>query len=355
MLCEGINVDEPAAERFGRQNPSNVKRGGLSSGGKMRLGPSFFVNAPIYYQRQTDIQVVSRGMDGPVRLMLDGKAVAQGEILPAPDWYGQQVDGFAITQILTAHNRQLAGSVYEDCVLFGLGKQCEFCVINQSVASKAPQLVNKSGRLILSAIGQIPTDEYAGLTLNGGMTLAPGRGMEKLVPVVSEISRRYPNLPIGIEMTPPADLEWIDRIVDAGASAVMMNLETWDAGRRAKAIPGKDQYCPRGSYLAAFERAVKRLGAGRVSTCFVVGTEPIESLLEGIRTVIGLGVVPSPLAGRYFEDISNYPFAPNVKWPEFLQVVQYAYEEARMAGLRALDKAGCVACGMCDIIKDVVE
>ena len=106
-----------------------------------------------------------------------------------------------------------------------MGEQCRFCVINQSLAEKAPGLVNKSGKLLVEALGRMPLEQYGGLTINGGMTARPGRGMEKIVPVVREVSARFPNLQIAVEITPPADLGWIDALAGAGAASLMMNLE----------------------------------------------------------------------------------------------------------------------------------
>ena len=357
LLCEGINPDAAAIELFRRQNPSNAKRGGLSSGGKMRLEceSGLFVNAPFYTKKKVDLKAVSLRLRARrVYIEQMGEYLCSAEILPAPEWYEQKVGRFGITQILTAHNRQLAAAVYEDCALFAKKEQCSFCVINRSLQDKDPELVNKKAELLVSAMRKIPLEDYGGLTLNGGMTMRPGRGMEIVEPVVREVSRAYPGFQIAVEMAPPADLGWIDRLVDAGATGLMMNLETWDESIRARLIPGKNRYCPKESYLAAFERAVKLLGKGRVSTCFVVGTEPVESLMQGIREVIGLRVVPSPIAGRYFEDIPGYPFKPKLDWREFLDVIRFAQAESIRQGLRSLDKAGCVACGMCDMIKDFV-
>ena len=356
LLCEGMSPDNAAAELFRKQNPSNVKRGGLSSGGKMKLASRIFVNAPFYRQRKTDLTAVADPENAQgVVIMMDGKALCKAEAIIAPDWYSERVGDFKITQILTAHNRQLAGAVYEDCALFALGRECKFCVINRSLQEKSPALVNKTGGLIVSALEKIPVEDYGGLTLNGGMTLKAGRGMERIVPIVEEVSAKYPSLQVAVEITPPADLDWINRMADAGAASLMMNLETWDGGIRAKLIPGKNEYCPKESYLAAFERAIKVFGPGRVSTCFVVGTESIESLKKGISAVIGMGVMPSPLAGRYFEEIADYPFAPNVNWRDFLDIVNFASAEAVRLGVKTTDKVGCFACGMCDLLKDVVS
>ncbi len=327
----------------------------MSSGGKMKIAAGVFVNAPFYRKRKTDLQAVAdpQNREG-ILVMMDSEALCKAEAIVAPAWYKEKVGGFEITQVLTAHNRQLAGAVYENCALFALGKECKFCVINRSLQEKSPALVKKSGKLIVSALDKIPLEDYGGLTLNGGMTLKPGRGMELMEPVVKEVSAKYPNLQIAVEITPPADLEWIDRMADAGTSSLMMNLEMVSKKYRTRIIPGKDEYCPKRAYYAAFERAVKVFGPGKVSTCFVVGTEPVSMLKKAITNVVSMGVIPSPLAGRYFEDIPNYPFAPNVDWRVFLDLVRFAQKQTFEYGIKTLDKAGCVACGMCDLIKDLV-
>ncbi len=58
MLCEGVNVDKKAGELFQKQNPSNVKRGGLGSGGKIQLENGLFVNVPFYRKRKVDLKIV---------------------------------------------------------------------------------------------------------------------------------------------------------------------------------------------------------------------------------------------------------------------------------------------------------
>ena len=68
--------------------------------------------------------------------------------------------------------------------------------------------------------------------------------------------------------------------------------------------------------------------------------------------MVSCGVIPSPLAGRYLEDIPDYPFVPDVDWRDFLEVLGFAARQLRLQGLASTDKAGCVACGMCDLIKD---
>lgn len=246
----------------------------------------------------------------------------------------------------------MASSIYEGCALFSTGEQCRFCVIDRS--QKRPDLkkIQRKAELILKALEVIPKESYQGITLNGGMTFKEGRGLEILIPVVQEMRDRLGKVSIGVEMTPPQDLDWIDRFADSGGESLMMNLETWDENLRQALIPGKNKYCPRDSYFKAFERALKVLGKGKVSTCFIIGTEPIESAKKGIAEVIKYGVIPSPLAGRYFEQFGDYPFTGQANWREFLNVFEFTRAAMTRQKLLSTDKAGCVACGMCDIIKD---
>lgn len=355
MLCQGVNVDSAAAQLFQQQNPSNVKRGGLSSGGKMKIG-SIVVNAPFYFKREVPIRI-SKDMANPYGILIerDGIVVASGEVIRAPEWYVEKVNGIDITRILTAHNMQLAGSVYEYCDLFKGGEECRFCVINRSATQSRLQLTKKSSELFVKALEVIDMYRYnyGGLSLNGGMTFTDGRGIELIVPVVRTIHKAFPQLPIAVEITPPENLVWINRLHEAGCSSLMMNLECWDEKIREQIIPGKSKYCTKQMYIKAFKRALNVFGKGRVTTCFVVGTEPMESLKQGIEAVIKQGVIPSPLAGRYFEDIPDYPFVPDVNWREFLEILKFAGQQLAENGILSRDKAGCVACGMCDLIRDM--
>ena len=247
----------------------------------------------------------------------------------------------------------MVGSVYEWCSLFNTGEQCRFCVIDRSQKDPRLRNIKEKSRLILEALRRIPAGSYRGIGLNGGMTLRGGRGHEVMTPDEKRIRDLLGDtVPIAVEMTPPQDLDEIERFAQAGGDSLMMNLETWDEDIRKDLIPGKSKYCPRDSYLRAFEKAVEVLGKGKVSTCFVMGTEPVDSLKEGVKTVIDYDVIPSPLAGRCFEQFPDYPFLPDTNWRDIMEVFRFTKREMAKKGLASTDEAGCIACGMCDIIGD---
>jgi biotin synthase-related radical SAM superfamily protein len=225
-------------------------------------------------------------------------------------------------------------------------------VINFSLENKSPLLVRKNSKLFLGALCKIPLNDYEGLTLNGGMTSHSGRGMEIIEPVVREIKNVYPSLDIAVEITPPKNLKWIDKLKNAGVSSLMMNIECWDESIRKEIIPGKNRLCSKDTYLKAFEHSIEIFGKGKVTSCFVVGTEKIESLKEGAGVLTDLNVIPSPLAGRYFEDSANHLFDPKVNFHELLDLMVYINKLMYEKKLTSGDRSGCIACGMCDLTKD---
>lgn len=357
LLCEGANPEDEKTIKFlEAQNPQKVLRGGLSSGLKVRINPQppntreFKANFPVYVKKPTFLKI--RATETGLIILENGEEIGRAEILQPPEWYNQRVDGYPITSILTQHGDQLAGAVYEWCCLFNTGEQCKFCVMDRSQSNTDLKNVQRKAELLIKALQKIPREAYKGIILNGGMTFAEGRGLEIMIPVVQQIREQIGNIPIAVEITPPKDLALIEKFAQAGGESLMMNLEIWDDETRNKIIPGKTKYCPKEDYLKAFEKAVSILGKGKVSTCFVVGTEPKESLKDGIKIVVSYNVIPSPVAGRYFEQFSDYPFNPNADWRQLLEIFQFAREQMAKKDLLPKDKAGCVACGMCDIIGD---
>jgi biotin synthase-related radical SAM superfamily protein len=294
-----------------------------------------------------------RAVENGLVILENGEEIGRAQIIQPPDWYDQTVEGYPITSVLTQHNDQLTGSVYEWCSLFNTGEACRFCVIDRSQSRPELKNIKRKAELIMKALEVVPREAYRGVNLNGGMTFSEGRGLELLVPVVEDIRKKLGDVPIAVEITPPQDLEWIEKFAEAGGESLMMNLETWDDSIRRDLLPGKDKYCPKESYFKAFEKAVEVLGQGKVSTCFVVGTEPVESLKEGLKAVIDYGVVPSPLAGRNFEQFTDYPFKAFADWKDLIEIFRFSRAEMAKKGLTSTDEAGCVACGMCDIIGDI--
>ncbi len=352
LLSEGAVATNQTSIRIAQlQNPYRVKRGGLSSGVKAKLlvgGTT--VNFPIYGLVSRPISL-SLHEDSLIHFSENGKIIGSGLLLPTPEWYGQTLrDGTPIERVFVAHGEEVAASVYEDCALFNTGNACQFCVMRFSTDKKELRL--KKETQILEALSLIPEKQRQKVLLNGGMTFHPGRGMEILSPVVAAIRGRFGNAAgVAVEITPPTDLSWLHMLKGSGCNSLMMNLEAWDETARKKYIPGKDEACPRDLYLQAFEKALQIFGEGKISSCFVCGLEPLNTLKQGIEIITKLGVVVNPIAGRFFEDVPNYSFRASYGWKDFLAITDFARECMLRNNVVSTDQAGCAECGMCDMTR----
>ncbi len=72
-----------------------------------------------------------------------------------------------------------------------------------------------------------------------GTSNGADRGAKHLARCVEAILARVPDLPIQIQIEPPIDLSWIQRLERAGATAIGIHVESLDQEVRERWTPGK--------------------------------------------------------------------------------------------------------------------
>jgi hypothetical protein len=105
------------------------------------------------------------------------------------------------------------------------------------------------------------------------------------------VVRSHPNLPVDVMMVPIADLMdpvWLHTV---GVKEISVNLEIFDLDlarrlMRQKAKQGRDHY------LTYLETAAGIFPAGHVRSMLMVGLEPLETTLAGVRAIAERGAVP---------------------------------------------------------------
>ena len=165
--------------------------------------------------------------------------------------------------------------------------------------------------------------------------------------------REITGLPIYAQICPPADLNFIDRLIDAGISAISFNLEIYDEYLRRKIMPAKGRI-PRDNYFKAMTHAADILGFEQVSSWLIAGLEPVESTIKGIRHVASAKAIPfvtvfRPLLGSEFEDM--IPPEPGEISPVFEALGE------TLCGMKFNSKktsGGCVKCNCCSAISEVI-
>lgn len=98
--------------------------------------------------------------------------------------------------------------------------------------------------------------------------------------------------PIYLMSLPPIENSIMDKLKDAGITEVAFNIEIYDREIAKQYMPGKG-YVPLDVYINALKYAVSIWGNyGNVRSIFIVGLEPKESLIKGIRKICQIGVSP---------------------------------------------------------------
>ncbi len=121
-------------------------------------------------------------------------------------------------------------------------------------------------------------------------------------------------------MMPPKNLNLIDELYKNGVRKLVYNLEVGDPKLFNKYCPGKSEL-GYNHILTALEYAIKVFGKGNVWSNFVLGLEPIESILTINKVLLEKGIVPS--ANVLHLDKGN---RLDCKVPTYEDVLKYFYE-----------------------------
>ncbi len=105
------------------------------------------------------------------------------------------------------------------------------------------------------------------------------------------VASAHPNHPVDVMMVPIDELMEPSWLRSIGINEISVNLEIFNLERartlmRQKAKQGRDHYL---DYLG---RAAEVFPTGHVRSMFMVGLEPLEDTLEGVRAVAERGAVP---------------------------------------------------------------
>lgn len=127
--------------------------------------------------------------------------------------------------------------------------------------------------------------------LIGGGSEPQGIEYKNVLKIVRHIRQRSTK-DIYVMSLPPSNLHVLKEYHAAGVTEIGFNIELFDEETALRYMPGKGKIS-RQEYLAALKEAVKYWGnTGNVRSLMVVGLESEASLLQGIRQLCELGVMP---------------------------------------------------------------
>jgi radical SAM protein (TIGR04043 family) len=303
--------------------------------------------------------------DSPWAIRRDGALMREGVRVHAalravrrPRFYGlRTADGIPYEQIARLHGRHvLATTVVQTCIRYKQDSRCRFCTIEESLKSRETTHVKLPDQIAEVALAAVRLDGVRQLVMTTGTSNGADRGARHLARCVAAVKNVLPNLPIQVQLEPPDNLVWIQRLHAAGVTAIGIHVESLDEEVRAQWTPGKAKV-PIERYMEAWEEAVAVFGPNRVSTYLLIGLgENPDELVKGAERLIAMGVYPfvvpyRPLVGALAHDVDQVP-APSHEL--VADITDRVGRALRKAGMRGADQgAGCAACGACSALSAV--
>lgn len=287
--------------------------------------------------------------NGQAALFRDGEQIASIQFPPEPKFYGlATADGIPYWKIAQLHSeRVLATTLLQTCIRYGnTSTRCQFCAIGESLKAGRTIKEKSPAQLAEVAAAAKKLDRIDNVVMTTGTPPTPDRGAAVLAAAAYAI-KQATNLPIQAQCEPPDDFHWFVRLRANGVDSLGMHLEAWDESVRHRIMPGKAEV-PMTYYMDAFAAAVKVFGRGQVSTYLLAGLgDTVESLLEGSRQLISLGVYPFVVP---FVPVTGTPLAGHAPpTAEFMKAILAPLgamlAEAGMTSDTV--KAGCAKCGAC--------
>ncbi len=287
-----------------------------------------------------------------------GKTLDTVRLIPRPRYYDARTEGGVIM-------RQIAQTGGEDCFFvcyqnycshFTKGEQCLFC----NLVSTKKTYDSVLGRKDVHDIGEVAAAAFAEgdckhILLTGGCF-----SHEKEVPLVSSIvgairsALDVTEVPGTILPSATVDEDDMRLYRDTGIGAVGYSMEIWDEALYNGICPGKARSVPHDQFFKAIKKAVGIFGQGNVYGVFVMGLEPRETLLEGVRALsdVGANVVPFVWSPNPGSKLAGHR-APSAEW--YMETILEAAEIVYQAGIPSGTANHCYRCDGNSLLHDALR
>ncbi|MDX8390290.1 MAG: DASS family sodium-coupled anion symporter [Mariprofundaceae bacterium] len=310
----------------------------------MRLPSGHFCSVAVGqpYTEESGFSLKAQG-DQCATLMCGGEST-EVELVEAPSFYRKQTrEGARMGSFSSLHDRLLILQPFLGCGFFsGEGNACGYCQFDSMLNKAEPPLRNplELVEVVLAALAEREIDT---VYLYNGFSPGEDAGLSRLVPVVALLRRHLGHRQIAVETVAPEDLSAIDAIYAAGLDIFICNLEVADSECFASICPGKEKHGGQAFILRALDHACGIFRPGAVVSHLIVGLEPLQSTIAGMKLLISRGVVPLLLPFRPLPDtpLEHQPL-PSLDDVEQALLIQYQLLETSQIPTHRLRDMGRV-------------
>ena len=344
LLIEGLTISDEAMMTVGEgglekvfwvfeMTPSTHK----STGDGTRPLPNdmllpYGLYADVRYSPASPFKVHKSG--SAVILLKNGKEICEVKWPKRPAFYDMKTRSGESMKKVSSMRGDCGLRVCFDnaCNYFVKGEQCKFCNIVPARQRNRDHVVTRKEAddiydVVKEAIIDNPVCSH--LAMTAGAFKDDGLGnlpniLEKLKPLL-EIK----NFPIVTAITATRNKEETEYLCSTGISSVAFNLEIWDEKIFNEICPGKTRRIGRERWIESLKEARDLLKPARALSSFVVGLEPMESVLSGIDYLSSNGIWPImspfvPMVGTEYE--GKQALEPDWVWDVHEKATEIIYK-----------------------------
>jgi len=301
LITRGINLPDEIANRFGRTHrlaPASE----LYSCNCLLL-PGNIPTHLFHVGPSADFSLAVTDAGRPC-LTYRGKFVTEVDFPPATKFYSQRTSsGYSFNLMAVLQGLDVLSFPYLWHCQFALGGlPCHFCYQGNTAlemkrtGQKFPALPTPDD--VAEVVEYcVQHEDIRDVQLTGGSEVDAGQGeMPLATDFMAAIKRRVDLRKIKGDVclytSAPKDPAAVDKVFASGVDRVAYDLNVWDENIFKQACPGIARYIGRAQQLRALEYAADKHGPNKMCSAFVIGLEPVESLLAGAEYVAERGIVP---------------------------------------------------------------
>lgn len=244
-----------------------------------------------------------------------------------------------------------ATTLLQTCDFWRDERRCQFCGIELTLKDHSTVGFKNAKSLVETIQLAKELDGISNIVFTSGVAPDEEKALAKYAEICSQVKKET-GLPIQLQIIPPEDFSWFQRLKDSGVDALGIHIETFDPEVFERVTPGKAKI-GFNRYVESWKEAVGVFGRWQVSTYVLVGMgEDLQTVVDGTKLCAEIGVYPFIVP---FRPVAGTPME-NVK-PPSPETMEYVYREAAkiMSQYENPAKssiAGCVSCGECSALPE---
>lgn len=364
LLCKGLYLDEnliPHYKNQGIEIDYGRKGGAGPSGGKYFILEDgiTLVNVALWNTPEKSDLVLKENKNGYFEVYNRTKEINFGKLklVQNPLYYSPEFktsDGIEMKKIALVHGVDcLSSTIYQKCKYWACGEACAFCGIEYSLQNDAT-ILEKNARQMSEVITAAKKEgRCRHMALTSGTDENDDKGAIRYIEILEEIKNNHPEIPVHVQIEALENVEYIDKLKDAGAGTIGIHLEVLDEKLRSKITPGKFHMSVE-LFEKNWKHAIEVFGKNQVSSYILTGFgETFKQFIERVENIVSIGVIPYITPVRAIAGKKNLPFTD---FRELIEIYKRSAELMKDYGVNPLENiAGCVRCGDCSAISEAYK